>query len=541
MKNRIIMILLLACAGCTHKEAVDLIIYNAKIYTVDSAFSTVEAFAVKEGKFVATGNTDYIRNHYESENETDAEGNSVYPGFIDAHCHFYNYGLSLQNADLRGTHSFEEVLLKLKDHYDTHHPAWLTGRGWDQNDWKIKEFPDNTAIDSMFPGLPVMITRIDGHAVLVSSEILKKANITSSTHVEGGEIVLKNGKPTGVLIDNAMNLVTTLQPAPSRDEQCNALLNAQKNCFAAGLTYVADAGLDKNIILLIDQMQKKDKIKMHVYAMLNPTVENYEQFMYKGVYCTDRLNVRSIKLYADGALGSRGACLLKPYTDDPQNYGLMVDARENLKDVCLRAYNYNYQVNIHAIGDSGVRTILEIFADVLTGPNDRRWRIEHAQVVAPEDFKLFSKYSIIPSVQPTHATSDMYWAGDRLGNRVKYAYAYKELLEQNGWIAFGTDFPIERIEPLLTFYAAVARKDLDGKPTSGWQMDNAVSRELALKAMTIWAARSFFDEARTGSIETGKLANFVILDQDIMQVALDEIPKTKILATYVNGEKVYSN
>jgi hypothetical protein len=540
MKKWIIMILLFALVGCTGKKQADLIVFNARVYTLDNAFSIAESFAVKGGKIVAVGKEKDILAQFEAKEKLNAGGKYIFPGFIDAHCHFYNYGKSLQNADLRGTDSFDEVLDVMKKFNEAKHPRCLIGRGWDQNDWPVKEFPDNSKLDELFPDLPVVLTRIDGHAVLVNSYVLNKAGISGQTKVDGGEVLLRNGKPTGVLIDNAVELVNPVIPKTSLAEQVKALLGAEKDCFAVGLTTVADAGLDKNIILLIDSLQQSGRLKMKVYAMLSNTQENIKEFLNKGIYKTDRIDIRSIKLYADGALGSRGACLFQPYSDDSGNYGLMVENEEVLKYICLQAFDHGYQVNVHAIGDSGVHMVLKVFSEVLPDPNDRRWRIEHAQVVDPNDFKIFREYSVIPSVQPTHATSDMYWAEERLGPvRIRNAYAYKKPLDQNGWIAFGTDFPVEKIDPVLTFYAAVFRKDVKGFPENGWQMENAVTREQALKAMTIWAAKACFEDEEKGSIEPGKAADFIILDKDIYTVKPDDILKTSVLKTYINGQQVY--
>lgn len=536
------MILLTILGACGSKLPADLIVHHAKVYTVDSAFSVVEAIAVKEGRIIAVGSNDEILGAYEAKEMLDAEGRFVYPGFIDAHCHFFAYGLHKMHASLQGTKSFVEVLERLKEHAVQYKPDWILGRGWDQNDWVLKEFPDNQALDSLFPDVPVFITRIDGHAALANTKALELAGITATTRIDGGEIRIKNGKLTGLLIDNAMSLVTAIVPQPDTKEKSQALLSAQQDCFAAGLTSVADAGLDRDDILLMDSLQKDGQLSMRIYAMLNPTVENYEQFLYKGIYATDHLNVRSIKTYADGALGSRGACLKQPYSDDPGNTGLMVEPYDRLKDICLRAWNHGYQVNIHAIGDSAVHTVLEMYASILSGPNDRRWRIEHAQVVDIADISLFREYSVVPSVQPTHATSDMYWAQERLGRtRIKMAYAYLALLKQNGWLAFGTDFPIEEISPLLTFYAAVTRMNTNAWPEGGWQMENALNREDALRAMTLWAARACFEEQQKGSIEKGKWADFVILDTDLMEAPTQKIPLTKVLKTYSGGALVYDS
>jgi hypothetical protein len=526
--------------ACKDKEQADLLLLNGKIYTVDSVFSIAEAMAVKNGKIVAIGVGDEIKNQYKFTKTMDLNGCSVYPGFIDAHCHFLGLALMLQQADLNGSVSFEEVIERLKIHRELYYPKWLTGRGWDQNLWADKEFPDNTKLDSLFPDIPVVLTRVDGHAVIANSKALTLAGIDSSTVIEGGKVLLKDNKPTGVLIDNAANKMIALIPRPEGDELKSLLVEAQTECFKTGLTTVADAGLSKDMVLFMEQMQNERSLKINIYAMLDPTTENMDYFVKNGVYKTDRMHASSIKLYADGALGSRGACLLEPYSDDPENMGIMVESPDTLKYYCQIAYENNYQVCIHAIGDSAVRSVLKLYEGFLKGKNDRRWRIEHSQVVAGADYDLFGTFNIVPSVQPTHATSDMYWADERLGtDRIKYAYAYNDLLKQNAWIPFGTDFPIEKIDPLLTFYAAVFRKDLKGYPASGFQVENSISREDALRAITIWAAKSCFEENEKGSLEPGKYADFVVLSNDILSVSEKELLNTKILKTFIRGEQVF--
>ena len=329
-------------------------------------------------------------------------------------------------------------------------------------------------------------------------------------------------------------------PPLTQQEQAEALLMAQENCLAAGLTMVVDAGLDRQVIELIDSLQLKSEIKLRVDAMLNPDEENLQFYLPKGVYQTDKLRVGSIKLYADGALGSRGACLLEPYSDAPGKTGFMIQEPDYYNSICERAYQYGYQVNTHAIGDSGVRFILQAYATVLKGKNDRRWRIEHAQVVHPDDFSMFGSYSVIPSIQATHATSDMKWAAERLGSeRMKGAYAFRKLLMENGWLPNGTDFPIEDIPPIYTFYASVVRKDHDGFPEGGFQMENALTREEALRSMTIWAAMGSFREKETGSLETGKWADLVVLDRDVMKCPETEILKAQVLKTFIAGREVW--
>jgi predicted amidohydrolase YtcJ len=531
---------LTACSSMTES---DLIIKNAKIYTVDQQFSIAQAMAVKDGKILATGSNDDILGKYNAPRVYDLDDKPVYPGLIDAHCHFLGYGTGLlKRADLTGTDSFDEVLEIMKAHREKFPSAfWMEGRGWDQNDWPVKQFPTKEKLDALFPENPVILTRIDGHAALVNSKALELAGIDGKTRVSGGEVILQNGEPTGVLIDNAIERVTAVIPEPDAKQLTEALQAAQANCFAVGLTGVHDAGLGTREIKVIDSLQKNGELTMRMNVMLTPSEENFETFVKNGPYKTSQLHIRSIKLYADGALGSRGARMIADYSDDPGNSGLILRTPDSIRDVCRTALIQGYQICTHAIGDSANRLMLNIYGEFLKEKNDLRWRIEHAQIVAPEDFALFNKYSIVPSIQPTHATSDMYWAIDRVGEeRIRGAYAYKDLLEQNGWIPLGTDFPIESINPVHTFYAAVVRKDLKGWPEKGFQTGNALTREEALKGMTIWAAKSAFEENEKGSLEPGKMADFVVMDQDMMEIPGDKIPGVKVVKTFLNGEEVYS-
>lgn len=524
-------------------DKADLIITGAVIYTVDSSFTTAEAMAIAKGKILAVGSHNEITGKYSADLIYDLGGKAVYPGLIDAHCHFLGYGLGrLKRADLTGTRSMQEVVERVQQHHEKSPDLyWIEGRGWDQNDWADKQFPDKSKLDELFPDNPAMLTRIDGHAALVNSKALELAGISAETKIEGGDIILSNGQPTGILIDNAMELVKNIIPEASAEEIISALLLAQDDCFAVGLTGVHDAGLETQQVQIIDSLQRAGKLKMRVNVMLSPTQENLDTYVDGGPYITDRLSVRSIKLYADGALGSRGALLIDEYSDDPGNRGILLTHPDTIRSICQQAIDDGYQVCTHAIGDSANRMMLHLYGEFLQGPNDLRWRIEHAQIVAPEDFDLFGKYSIVPSVQPTHATSDMYWAPDRVGQeRIKGAYAYKQLLDQSGWIPLGTDFPIEQINPMLTFFAATARQDADGFPDGGFQSENALSREEALRGMTIWAARAAFEENRKGSLEPGKVADFVVLDADIMQIPLVEVSKVKVMKTFVGGQQVYS-
>jgi predicted amidohydrolase YtcJ len=526
--------------SCSQKQKADLLVYNAAIYTVDSSFSITEAMVVKDGKILAVGKTVDLEDKYLPKEKLNAEGKFIYPGFIDAHTHFFSYGNSLQIADLVGTESWEAILEVLKKFAATHSEGWLLGRGWDQNDWAVETFPTNEKLDDLFPDRPVLLSRVDGHAAIANTKALELAGLKPGDKLIGGEIEVKKNKLTGILIDNAVGLVRSKVPSQSEKQIKRSLLEAEQNCFAVGLTTIDECGLSFNSAELVKKMQNSGGLKMRMYIMLSDNAANYDYAKKNGMIKTDRLNVRAFKVYADGALGSRGACLLEPYTDRTGHYGFLLSMQEHFDSVASIIDKLGFQMCTHAIGDSGNRTALTIYAKHLKTKNDLRWRIEHAQVINENDFKLFGQYNIIPSAQPTHATSDMYWAAERLGSeRVRGAYAYKQLMEQNGWIPLGTDFPVEDISPFKTFYAAVVRKDAKGWPDSGYQIENALTREQALRGMTIWAAKSNFEEKEKGSLEPGKFADFIILDKDIMKAGDNELLQINVLKTYLGGEKVY--
>jgi len=543
MNNKIAVFIILSLSNFMSygmKTKVDLIVRNATIYTLNTEFSICDCFAVSEGKFIAVGKESEIRSLYEATETVDAKGKYVYPGFIDAHSHFYGYALNLQYTDLSSATSEADMIELLRKHASKHSSAWLVGRDWDQNKWPGKEFPDNQKLNQLFPETPVVLTRVDGHAVLANSAAMNLVGIKNVNDVSKGEGLVKSGKFTGVFLENTADRFRQAIPTPKGEDLIRLLILAEENCFAAGLTSVTDAGLDSNMVVLYNSLLQSGKLRIRLYIMLNPTGENIRHFVNQSPLITDHMSVRSIKLYADGALGSRGACLLRPYSDDLINSGMIVTPIDKMINICKIAIQHGYQVNTHAIGDSAVRLVLHMYADELKGKNDLRWRVEHAQVVDPADIHLFGDYSIIPSVQATHATSDMYWAAERLGyDRVKNAYAYKALMLQNGWIPNGTDFPIERIDPVLTFYAAVFRLDNTGNPKGGFQTENALSREEALRSITIWPARAAFEEKVKGSIEPGKFADFVILDRDVMKASSVDVLKTHVENTYLAGKKVY--
>jgi predicted amidohydrolase YtcJ len=443
-------------------------------------------------------------------------------------------------VNLVGTKNWDECLNRTKEFSKSHPQGWITGRGWDQNDWEGKQYPTNKELNELFPSRPVLLRRIDGHGAIANQVALKLAGITSETYVDGGMILKEDGNLTGVLVDNAVDLVMNVIPKPDEKVLTAAILDAQQNCFEVGLTTVDDAGLDKNVIELIQKLQAHSVLKMNIYAMVSDKPENVSYYLKNGIITDSKLTVRSIKVYADGALGSRGAALVKPYTDDPHNHGMILTPITHMQELAAQINAAGYQMNTHCIGDSANRLLLDIYAKELQGVNDKRWRIEHAQVVNTDDINHFQNFTIIPSIQPTHATSDMYWAEERLGkDRIKTAYAYQDLLQQNHLVALGTDFPIEGISPLKTFYAAVFRQDTEGFPKGGFQKNNALSREDALRGMTIWNAISNFEENEKGSIEIGKKANITITNMDLMNVRTEAYDKLEITYTIVDGEVVF--
>ena len=534
-KSYILIILSILNFSCNNE--VDLIIVNSEIYTANENNQIAKSIAVKDGKIIEVSSENLV-SKYEANEILDANGKTILPGFIDSHCHFYNLGLDQQVVDLRGTTSFEEIIERLIASDLNNQSDVILGRGWDQNDWDNKQFPVNTELNKVFKNKLVVLERVDGHAYIVNDNALDLAGIDQNTLVRGGLVLLKDNKPTGVLIDAPMSMVDKVLPEKSIREKVNALKQAQEISFSYGLTTVSDAGLSTEIINVIDSLHKSEELKIKIYAMVSVSKKNIQRLKETGIIKTPKLNVRSFKVYGDGALGSRGAALKKPYCDDPHNYGFLRTDIKDLKYYANEIAGMGFQMNTHAIGDSTVSVLLKEYQKVLNDIEDPRWRIEHSQVVDLNEFELYND-KILPSVQPTHATSDMYWAYDRLGKRINGAYAFKDLLSQSKRIALGTDFPVEKVNPFHTFYSSIERKDLNGYPENGFQIENALTREETLKGMTIWGAYFNFEEDEKGTIEKGKSADFIIIDQNIMKIEADKIPYTKVLKTFVDGELVF--
>ena len=520
--------------------------FNAVVYSGVLGDSSKSAFAIKDGKFVGVGSLEELDTRFPYAKKVDLDGNTVVPGFIDAHGHLLGLGQSLLNVDLRGTNSVEEIVLRLEERSSSlGEEDWLIGRGWDQNDWADKSLPTRQDLDKAFKTRPVILERIDGHATWVNSAALSLAerNLDGDWQIDGGEIIRDaDNKATGILIDNASSLISSLVPEPSTQQLTQALKLGIRKASSVGLTSMHDAGTSLKVWKLLREMNSEKEIDLRVYAMADGANQMLDFLCEQGpIVDGDLLQARSIKLYSDGALGSRGAALIEEYSDDPGNFGLLIEPVEALVQHASKAMKCGLQVNIHAIGDRGNRLTLDVLEQASSGiENPGRHRIEHAQVIHEEDFERFRSLGIIASVQPTHATSDMYWAEDRVGKiRVKGAYAWQTLLNKGIPVALGSDFPVEKPDPLLGFYAAITRQDASSWPEDGWYPDQRLSREEALYGFTIGAAFAAFQEDSIGSIETGKLADFVVLSNDIMSVPVEEILETIIVSTYLRGQEVY--
>jgi predicted amidohydrolase YtcJ len=545
----------LAPAVLAAQESADLVLTNGRIYTVDNARPLVSSLAVRAGRVLFVGSDAEARAlATPATTMIDLRGATVLPGFTDAHAHLLGLGTTLQRVNLAGSSSYDEVIARVRAYAKNVRPGqWILGRGWDQNRWATKEFPTHDALTRAFPNNPVVLTRIDGHALLANARAILLARVLPSTNDPAGGRIIRTaaGAPTGVFVDNAQNLITRVIPEPSRADKRGAILAAIAEANRWGLTGVHDPGEDAETINIYEELARAGNYNLRNYVMLsdpgeptssaaqrNPYIQRGPQnALYDG-----HLWIRAIKLYVDGALGSRGAALLAPYSDEPSNSGLLVSRPEHIRAWADWALRRGFQINVHAIGDRGNRIVLDAFASALQRfpKANHRFRVEHAQVISPQDIPRFAALGVIPSMQATHQTSDMRWAEDRVGpQRIRGAYAWRSLLNTGVIIPNGTDFPVEEVNPLLTFHAAVTRQDPTNSPAGGWYPEQKMTREEALQSMTIWPAYAGFQESMLGSLTPGKYADFVVLDRDIMQVPDTAILSTRVTSTWVGGKRVY--
>jgi len=532
------------------QPAADYIVHNATVYTVDPETPRAEAFAVRGDRLLMVGAEATVLAAYPDAERIDAGGRTIVPGLIDAHVHLMGLGRSLLQANLVGTPSKQAVIDTLTAFAaDVPDGAWLQGRGWDQNDWGNGGFPTREDLDAAFPDRPIFLERIDGHAAWVNTAAIEQTvgmeALQAMEDPQGGSIRRDDdGVPTGILIDAAAGIIQSDIPAYSDDRLDDALTQALDRTTRYGLTSVHDAGITRADVERYQRFIEGGRFPVRLYGMIGGRGDTFDHFCETGTISTgDRLRVQSVKLYVDGALGSRGAALLEDYSDDPGNRGLLLKTPDQLRQDVMDAIRCGFQVNTHAIGDRGNRVTLDAYEATFDslGRGIGRHRVEHAQILHPDDLPRFAAMDVIASVQPTHATSDMPWAEDRLGeDRIQGAYAWNSLKESGARLAYGSDFPVEDVDPIEGFHAAVTRQDASGMPEGGWLPQERTSRETTLHAFTLGAAYAAFQEQEIGSLEPGKKADFVILSQDIMQVPADDLLDTSVIATYVGGTLVYS-
>ncbi len=542
-KFRILLFLVISVnilTSCYKGIEVDIVVHNARIHTMNEKDLIVEAMAIKDGKILEIGPNQQILNKYRSEKTIDAGGREIYPGLTDAHGHILAYMKQKLSVDLVGCRSYNEMIERIKKYQNSKNKNIIVGRGWDQSLWGEKELPTNDKLNEMFPNIPICLYRIDGHAALVNDAMLKKAGILGSEKIDGGIIHLKEGKPTGLLVDNAMNQISSHIPDYSDKEKIETIEEIQEELLQYGITGVHEAGIEHKEIAFFQKLIRNGILNLNVYAMLMPSKENFEFAIKNGPYRNKNLSIRSFKVYGDGALGSRGAFLKKPYEDDHNHYGVLTCSQEEMMKIAGICEQTGYQMNTHAIGDSTNAILLKLYQTIYAKNKDHRWRIEHAQVVDYKEIALFGKFGVFPSVQPTHAVSDQRWAEDRLGkNRMNGAYAYKSLLNSYGMLAIGTDFPVELTNPFLTIHAAVQRRDKQNQPSKGFYAKEAITLIECLKGMTIWAAFSSFDENHLGSLESGKDATFAIFEKPIQSTST--FTDNFAWKTFISGKNVYAS
>ncbi len=542
MRSSFLLIVLLASSATAAQTA----IHNVTGYT--STATGIVRFDVlviaDNGKVLATGGPDLL-NDYAAARRIDGQGRYLLPGLTDAHAHVLGLGFLAASMDLAGTTSLPAAVQRIADYAAANpHADWIEGRGWNQVIWPLREFPTAADIDAVVSDRPVWLRRIDGHAGWANSAALQLAGIDDETlDPIGGKIIRdKNGHATGVMIDRAMDLVDEHVPVPTKLEIRGAALEAVTTLLSLGITSVHDAGIDLDTVEVYTSLADDNALSMRIYAMLSNAGPNLDAIAKPMIaYGNDHLDVRAVKIYADGALGSRGAALLDPYSDDAENRGLTLVTSDELIGAIEKANRMGFQVGAHAIGDRGNRLVLDAFERVQAGlPSPLRNRVEHAQIIALDDIPRFAALGVIASMQPTHATSDMNMAEDRIGaERIKGGYAWQQLLRSGAVIASGSDFPVELPNPFHGLYAAVSRQDRNGLPTGGWYLDEAMSRAEALHSFTLAAAFAAHQEDRLGSLEPGKWADFILVDRDFFNIPTEQIDDIEVLETWVGGTRVY--
>ncbi len=529
-------------------QTADFVITNAHVYTVDPKRPSATAIAVRGNRILGVG--DRVEEFAgASTRRIDAQGKAIVPGFIDSHGHLSALGASLATLDLRGLTSEAQIAARVAEAAHSKKPGeWIIGNGWDQNLWEPRVFPARDSLDRAAPANPVLLSRVDGHAIWVNTRALAEAGLNAQTSdPPGGKLERNERGLTGVLIDRARPLVENHVPVHNPAQREEDLERAAKLCSRLGLTTIHDAGIDRETLEAYRNLIARGALPLRIYAMIAVpgAARLWNEYRAKGPEIGDFLTVRSLKLIADGALGSRGAAMLDPYTDDPSNRGLLILDRPFIERTAREAIAAGFQVNTHAIGDRANRTVLEAYAAAfqeakVDGKNNLRFRVEHAQIVAPEDFARFADLSILASMQPTHATSDMPWAATRVGaSRIQGAYAWQTFHKLGVHLPFGSDFPVENPNPIWGFYSAITRQDHNGNPPGGWFPEQRLTRAEALRSWTIDGAYAAFEEDRKGSITPGKLADFVMLSDDIMQVAPERVWKAQVVMTVLDGKIVY--
>ncbi len=545
----ILGLLILSCitltSSCMKGESVDLVIHNARIHTLNGLDKIEDAIAIRDGQIVEVGPERQILNKYSANEYIDAEQKHIYPGFTDAHGHLMAYARQKLSVNLVGCRSYDELIVRVQKYKAKNKADFILGSGWDQTLWDEEEFPTNTQLNEEFPNISVALVRVDGHSMLVNDHLLKSSNViqlveSSPEEYDGGYFIYSDDSiPTGMIIDNAMNPIFELAPEFSKKKLTNAIKEIQNELFSYGITGVHEAGIENKDLGLFQSWVTKDILDLNIYGMLKPSEENIAFARKEGIYENENLSIRSFKVFADGALGSRGAFLKAPYSDQPNKSGHLTLPFEEIDRIAKICEEVGYQMNTHSIGDSTNRLMLDLYKRVFKTNPDHRWRIEHAQVIDIEDLGALAAAGAFPSIQPTHAVTDHPWVLKRIGpERMKGAYAYQAILEEFGIVAIGSDFPFDQLDPFKTIHAATNRLDWEGRPSGGFLPEQKISLDDCIKGMTLWASMAAFQENQLGTIEEGKDATIVIFENPI--ASYSKFKNNFANTVFIKGKKVYS-